>query len=153
MIEVKCIKSHRVIVPDFVKIGGLHNVLIYTPDKKRLLGRALVLESDDPTFQPILLDIYIYESFDKRQGVGTDLMHFLCTTFKSIVTSFLNDAGKNLCLKHGFTIEKHNGMEYLQCIRKDIKDAIEKGEIKESDRGEHKRAGSFGKTPKILIKW
>jgi hypothetical protein len=88
-----------VIVPEVLPETTLQNICIY--DGERMVGRALVVElPKDPT--PILVDIYIYHEADRRKGHGDAAMRWLCANLPAMKTSFLSNAGRELCLKHGF---------------------------------------------------
>ena len=102
MIQLKSLKTGNIIQPDYVKLDGLHNMVIYTPDHKEMLGRALILEPENKEYPPVLLDIYIYDEENRRKGAADDLMEVICETFPVVITGKSTTRGRSLCLKHGF---------------------------------------------------
>lgn len=77
--------------------------------KDKCLGAAWLMKQYDSTGEKeliTLLDIIVYDSKDRRQGIGDKLMNAVTKMFPKIVTGIASRAGRELCLKHGFTIHK-----------------------------------------------
>jgi len=113
MIQLKSVKTGFIVQPDYVKLDGLHNMVIYSADHSEMLGRALIIEPENKDFPPVLLDIYIYDEENRRQGAADDLMDVICDTFYTVITGKSTERGRALCEKHGFELVKNNGNEFL----------------------------------------
>lgn len=68
---------------------------------KGTVGRALLLHFDEsePLF---LLDICIFDEKNRGHGFADDIMRTMTDIFPKIDTSYMSEAGRRLCLKHGF---------------------------------------------------
>ena len=101
------------------------DVLINIPvvDKKgRTLGRAILTKqieanAGNGTVKEIvvLTDIIVYDPIDRGRGVGDELMGFITNSglFDVVVTGINTEAGRALCLKHGFEYEVVQAEKYL----------------------------------------
>ena len=84
------------------EIHAIDNLCLYRGD--RMVGRALMIPT--PKGAAVLLDIYIYQEADRRNGYGDELMRHLTKSYDHIVTGWLSVAGRDLCMKHGFRLVK-----------------------------------------------
>lgn len=91
------------IVNEYVECYGVWNIVVYRKDK--VAGRVLLLNLPQRP-APILLDIYIYRDEDRRKGLADALIEYVTSRFDLVQTSFLSNAGLQLCLKHGFVWER-----------------------------------------------
>ena len=101
------------------------DVLVNIPvvDKKgRVLGRAILTKqveanAGNGTVREIvvLTDIIVYDPVDRGKGVGDELMGFITGSglFDVVVTGINTEAGRALCLKHGFKYEVVQAEKYL----------------------------------------
>ena len=83
---------------------------IYGKDKK-LIGTAWVgieanYEEKNPKYAYWLLDINIYDEKNRRQGAAGEIIELMQYRYPKLITGVSTNAGRNLCLKHGFKIIK-----------------------------------------------
>jgi hypothetical protein len=110
------------------------DMLINIPvsDKKgKVLGRAILtrefwggINGSAIKEAVVLTDIIVYDPADRGKGIGDELMGFITSSgmFDVIVTGISTEAGRALCLKHGFEYYKLDGEDILVFRKKGEKD-------------------------------
>lgn len=98
-------KTNHVITPEVVNTTAVFNFPLLDKDSFEMLARATVIE-DPYQEHPVLFDIVVYKEENRRKHIADELMSFICRNFKTIVTGYHSKAGLELCLKHGFVLEK-----------------------------------------------
>ena len=137
-------------------VSGVINVPIYEKDGEAPVGRVLLIENEDPG-PLVLLDVVVYDEKNRRKGIADDLMELICGVFPHIVTGYFGRAGRELCLKHGFKLEKSifkNKPDFLIYKKEDghavdekggadhavneenVRESSEKSVLREQERGE-----------------
>jgi len=98
------------------KLPSGHRVLFLEADLEKMwlfeiadmdgntLGKAYVVS--DPAIQyPVLVDILVFEE-SRGAGVGDELMGVLTDAFDNMLTGMSSEAGRGLCIKHGWKFER-----------------------------------------------
>ena len=115
---------------ELVQTNYVHNVMLWKQSK--MVGRALLLDIPGEAAS-ILLDIYIYNEEDRQHGMGDELVTWITDKFPYVITSYLSNAGLNLCLKHGFQLKKalFGSESDLLIFKKEGYDAVQVGGAEE----------------------
>jgi len=114
-IVVKC-SSGREIKPEYVECHGVFRVPIY--EKGKMIGKAILLHSVWRE-ELILEDIIVYDESLRRRGAGDDMMRYMTENYPLMITGKSRKAGRELCLKHGWTLEQDLKGRYGLLFRKE----------------------------------
>lgn len=91
----------RSITDEFIPVNGLHNITVWQGERE--IGRLFLLMPEGRS-DFALLDVYVYWPEDRRKGYASDLVQYVKTHYRDIITGYRSKAGLNLCLKNGFKL-------------------------------------------------
>ena len=116
----KHLDSGHMIRDEYFECHGVHNVGVYV--KGKMVGRAILIVPSDRS-DYVLMDIVVFDTESRRNGLGSEMMKYLTETYSPMITGYRTVDGRELCMKHGFKLKPKFFAREIDTLRYDREEA------------------------------